>query len=282
VVVIALDPAQFSGSISEIISELPLFLQTVQTVFYIFLVLFFGSIAVTGFRVYAPFWKRFLLRLVFGLLALFSGIAIRGLIPLPGLIFIKLMQLDIILGGIIASVVFAISLLLISRTVSAEDTLKRAIDGLYDKLKKEQSRHKPDNALKSPHFIAGVLIIVAMLLFSAANFTGLPSMQENVLSTFGISPEDWGEISKLASSMQSEGCSEVTGVLLRHKDDLQDILTGSYENPSLESLMSNEAGEEVLALQRGEAEGVVFVLGVTASGTTCVGTENRVCFCQKA
>lgn len=284
----ALDPAQMAASLSGIVENLPELLQTVQIITYVLLALFFGSIVVLGFRVYAPFWKKLLLRVGFGFLSLFSGIAISPFVPVQDNIIARMMQLDIIIGGVVSSVIFAISLFLISNGLSSVDTLRRAIERLHERLRKEQAKPKPKNKLSSPYFLAGIVLIALFLLFSAANFRGIPSMEQNILSEFGITAEDLASISDIAGDIQTslpEGTEKITNecmdaslLLTKNTDKLGD-LQEPYDNPQMKKSMEDASGETVISITSGQIEGTAIVIGITDAGSVCLATPNELCFC---
>lgn len=283
----AINPAQIGASLNEIVAGLPVLLQVMQIVTMVFFVLFFGSIVMFGFRAYASFWKKLGLRLLFGIFALFSGAAIRNMLPLPDSIFVNLIQLDMILAGLISSIIFAISLFLLSRALSSEKSIKKAITRLEEKLSNERSIKRPKNPAKNIWFIAGIVIMAAFLIFSAFNYTGLPNMEDNIMGTFGITQEDLESLSDLANDPNSiistdldlsSECLDALVVMSKHVNDFNSLLV-DYNEPVLRAAMQAEAGEDIAMFKQGIIEGVDVVLGVAMSGTTCVGTGNEVCKC---
>jgi len=287
----AIDPAQMAASLSEIVANLPVILDTLQTVTYILLVLFFGSIAVMGFRIYAPFWKKLLVRLLFGVLSLFSGAAIAGFMPLPDNIIIKLIQLDVVVGGIVASVIFAVSLFILCKGLSSEETLKKAIERLQNALKKEQLRHRlrPKKTMSDPYFLAGVVIIVLFLLFSAFNFTGFPSFQESLMSTLGMTPDDFESLSNVLDTVKDtdlpEGiadmpgdCYELISALGRSPESMTEL--SDYTNQQLKSAIEQGTGDTVVDMKHTAVEGNTVVIAITGTGKTCIATETDLCICR--
>ncbi|MFC2143869.1 hypothetical protein ACFLQO_00700 [Candidatus Aenigmatarchaeota archaeon] len=102
--------------------DLPQILNGMQIVFYIVLILGFGSIIVKGYRGYAHFAIKMLMRLGFGFVALVCGIGISGIIPaFSNNAFYTIIQSMIInpfLGIIISTIVLTISLYMISHNAS--------------------------------------------------------------------------------------------------------------------------------------------------------------------
>lgn len=285
VVGIAIDPSQMLS----LVSNLPSILNTVQWVTYVFLVLFLGSVAIVGFRIYTTFGRRMLLRIVFGIFSLVSGIALRSFMPLPDFFLIKMLQLDMLFAGFVLSIVFAVSLFLLSRSMSAEKTLKRQIEKLGEMLKKEKSRKMPGNPAKSPYFFAGMLIIVVVLGFAAINFRGMPSMMDNILSSLGISQSDFDSLKGLAGAggtglpgdmaSMPEGCVSVLAAISSHQDDLTGLLS-DYEDQQLKARIEQGAGESVAMMKRADIEGTGVVLAITSSGKACIATSQDLCMCK--
>jgi len=289
VVEIAINPAQMAASLSDIIANLPSILDTLQTISYLLLVFFFGSIAIIGFRIYAPFWKRLILRVVFGCLSLFSGVAIARFMPLPDNIIIKLMQADVLAGGIVAAIIFAVALFILSKALSSEETLKKAIAKLQNRLRKELSKPKPKNGFSSPYFLAGVVIIALFLLFSAFNFTGFPSLQEELLSAFGMTEDDFELLENVLQNVKGinmpdgiadmpGSCYELLGSVGSNPDSMGQLT--DYSNPDLKSLIEQETGEDVIDMKRTYVDGDSVIVTITSEGNTCLSTETELCVCN--
>jgi hypothetical protein len=285
----AIDPAQMAASLSEIVANLPVILDTLQTVTYVLLIFFFGSIAILGFRIYAPFWKKILIRVLFGALSLFSGVAIAGFMPLPDNILIELIQLDVLVGGVVASIIFAVSLFILCKAISSEETLKRAIEKMQNALKKEQSRPKPKNGFSNPYFLAGVVIIALFLIFSAANFTGFPSFQESLMSTMGMTPDDFESLGTVLDNVKDvempEGlaempneCYDLLSAVGRSPESMNEL--SDYTNQQLKTVIEQGAGDTVVDMKHTAVEGSTVVIAITQTGKTCIATETDLCICR--
>jgi len=267
-----------------VVSSIPQMLEMMQIAVYVAVILLAGSVAVLGFRIYAPFWKRMALRLVFGILALFSGIGLIGMLPIPDSLIFRMLQLDLWLGSMLAAIIFAIGLLLLSRSLSSEETLKRSIEDLQERLNRERHKHRPDHAFKSPFFIAGLLVIVALLIFAASNFRDMPSMKDDLLSTFGLTQEDLEALGATGSnSMASVGdmpssCFSVLSVAAAYQDEMATGLQ-EYANPNLVSIIESETGSKVTRLMMADVRGTVIVVAMMDSGETCLATETEFCTC---
>ncbi|RLI97485.1 MAG: hypothetical protein DRO99_02980 [Candidatus Aenigmatarchaeota archaeon] len=289
------DAAGMVATVSELLANLPSIMQGIQVVSYIFLVLFFGSIAVIGYRAYAPFWKRLALRIVFGFFSLFAAVSLVKHMPLFKDGIFKIMQLDMLATGVLASVVFAAGLVLLSRYIPSAPGIKKQINKLEERLQREQSRGEPKSMILNPFTIAGVVVILGLIGFSAMSFRGFPNFQQEVLSEFGITPEDLQMISSAMGGISSDGldglipgdsisddCGTVANLIIKHQDQLSSIISnGDYANPTIRDSIEQETGETVSSLKFGDIEGTRVVIGMTDGGTMCISTEQEVCFCQK-
>lgn len=119
------------ASILGLLEMLPQLLNILQIIVYVILAWFFGSIALKGLRKHLIIPFRIVLSFCVGLLCLVFGVVLSGyLFFLQGSIF-SLFQLDITIGGLIASFILAIAFYLISRGVERTDHKT-----LINKLKK--------------------------------------------------------------------------------------------------------------------------------------------------
>jgi len=94
------------------ISGIIAFLPYLQIFWYIMLSLFFGSIALMGYRGFLPSWLKWLTKVGIGFLCVICGLGMAALIPLMSLL--EAMQLDMLIGGIVAGIIFAVSINIIS------------------------------------------------------------------------------------------------------------------------------------------------------------------------
>ena len=83
-----------------IVSQLPEIFLLADVLFYVFTTLFFGSIAVRGYRGMMHFLPHFGLRVLTGVIAIVGGVAIRGFFPDLGTGFFQLFRADVIVGGL--------------------------------------------------------------------------------------------------------------------------------------------------------------------------------------
>ena len=280
----AIDPSQLAGTISELIKNLPFILQATQIVTYIFLVLFFGSIAVTGCRGMIPFWKNLLFRVVFGFLSLVCGISLAGFVPISqGLL--RLFQMPMLIAGLISSVVFAAGLYAIHLRIPKSEIIKARIKKLEEKLgkigEKEPQKQKP----LQPVTVAGTLMIVVLLLFALINFRGFPSYSDEIYSFFGFSPEDMqsigGALGGFEGFSETGACAELLGAIAQNTSALADPgIWETYVNNGLKSQMESEAGAAIQGLQKTELGGETVIIGIVNATSYCIATESEVCYCK--
>ena len=114
--------SQLLSNLPALIANLPAIMETVQIVFYIFLILTFGSLVLKGYRGFLPWWQSLLIRLGTGSLSLIGGISIGNYITFFNSLELQLLQLHIIMGGFIAASILLISFyFLTSGTSKAEE-----------------------------------------------------------------------------------------------------------------------------------------------------------------
>lgn len=114
------EPLGALGMVTQLLGSLPMLLMLSQLVAYVFMIVFFGGIAVKGFRKHLSFFSKFALAIPIGLLCLIGGIALSNFIAIPGLSsgIMKLLQLDLLIGGVVSAAVFAAALYMMTRRMS--------------------------------------------------------------------------------------------------------------------------------------------------------------------
>jgi len=112
----AIDP-----SILSLFELLPQILSIVQVIIYIILAWVFGSIALKGLKKHLIFPVRMVLRFCVGFLCIVCGIVISGYIPFIQDPLLKLFQIDLTIGSLISSLLFALSFYLITRKFERTD-----------------------------------------------------------------------------------------------------------------------------------------------------------------
>ena len=281
-----IDPARLAGTLSEIVTNLPFILQATQIIVYIFLILFLGSIAIVGYRGFLSFWKRLLLRIIFGFLCLISAVSLADFIPFFNQGIYQLFHISMLVAGILSSIVFAFSLYIISMRIPRSEAIKARIRELEEKLDKIKDKKPPEHRFFNPFAIVGTLIIVVFLLFVLINFHGFPSFSQDIYSFFGFSQEDMENIGSMLGDIEGfqdiEGCNEIMNVLSQNADLLTDPnVWETYINYDLQAKMKSETGADIAGLQKAEQNGTAIILGIVNATSYCIATENDICYCKK-
>jgi hypothetical protein len=264
----------------ELITNLPLFMQAVQIVAYVFFVLFYGMIASWGFRVYLGFWKGILLRIGLGVVCLVSGIALSVFMPFnEGLL--ALLQMNMFVAGIISSVVLAVALFLATTKFSNAKGIQREIEGLQHRLEKERNKKPAGEAAKSPATIAGIIIVAVFMGFVLLNFRGFPDLGKEVFSMVGLTDEDLQSMKEQFGQYANMGqeCRDIINFVSNNSAN-QIIQVLPYQNETLKVKMEQMAGAGLAEMSRMDAEGRTMVIGKMDDGKTCFGTETESCICQ--
>ena len=161
------------ADIAGLLGMLPQLVAVSQYVFIIFSVLFFGSIAVRGAPV--EWYLRWVLRVGLGAVALAAAYGLSAFVPdvLP---FMRLLNIDVLVTGVAASLVLAAGLYLITRTM---DTTAR----IEEKIRKLEKQKQKGSGLRTPSAIAGVVLIVVVIVLAALTFKGITNPTADLLDT---------------------------------------------------------------------------------------------------
>lgn len=270
-------------SASIILNQLPELLFISDIAFYFFGSLFFGSIAIKGFRGYLHPLPHFGLRALLGFLCLLGGLGLRGFFAFLNSGIYQLFSIDILAGSIVLSGLLCVSLYLVSfRLLNIQALTKRASD-IQERIKK--AKKIPHNKLgwKDPLKIAGIALIIAITAFSLLSFRGFPRTSENFLNFMGLSPADLEELTKQAENIQQmeknlpEGCVSPFSIMQTKGFDFSKL--PSYDNPSLKTLIQKQASSPVLDMRKTSFEGNTFIIALTENSQACSATETQVCSC---
>ena len=254
-------------SISELMAVLPELLFTVQIIMYVFLILFFGSISILGLRTYFNWIFRLLIRIGIGFLALITGIAMSSMLPFFKDGIWALMQADLIVGGLITSIILGIALFLITFDYVNIPKLEKTIENLRSRLHEAKSKRP---AQKSKYVRVGGLIFMALfLVISLLNFQGFPDINDRISDTFGFA----------IGNLESE-CRVISALVLENQEEISQNLV-LYENAVLERSIENRAGSPVLQMFSTDIEGRTIILAITEDEQNCVATETEVCVCGR-
>ncbi len=269
--------------------DLPQILNGMQIVFYIVLILGFGSIIVKGYRGYAHFAIRMLMRLGFGFVALVCGIGISGIIPaFSDNTFYMMIQSMIInpsLGIIISTIVLTISLYMISHNIFNVPGIRKQIEKLQNKLKKaEEIASRGINRL-NPVRIGGIAILVIFLIVSLINFQGFPSMGDDLFSFIGLTPEDVEDLTGYMDDMglggdAPEGCVPTLTLIEANLEDFMASRLPVSGDQAVKSMIESGSGMNMVMVYQVTHDQRNFFLGISGDGSNvCSATHDTFCGC---
>lgn len=193
------------GEMAGLLQNLPEIMFWAQIAIYIFLIFFFGSIAMKGYKGYLQGKLHLLLRIGSGFVCLVTGIGLSSFLPFVSEnMILKISQIDLIIGGAISSIVLLVSLYIITLRFPRSAVIKKNIEALEKKLAKTKDR-PPSPRKIDPFMIIGAVIIIVFLIISLMNFRGFPNMTEDMLSQLGITPEELSQMGDLLGGTGGSG-----------------------------------------------------------------------------
>ncbi len=303
------DPSSL-GAMAGLIQNLPAIMPWMQAVIYIFLILFFGSIAIRGYKGYLSGLIHFLLRVGSGFVCLVTGIGLSSLLPIVSEnTILKITQVDLIIGGIISSIVLLISLYIITLRFPRTLVVKKRIEKLQEKLAKTKDR-RPSSRRVDPLMIIGAVIIIVFLAVSLMNFRGFPDITSDLFSQFGITPEEFSQLGGMLGGLeggtggtgglegllpegmvieggkplteQSQACMSAMLAMAPIQDQLQDpefLMSHSYSNNAIKSMIERESGKKVLQMVLVREGGRDVIIAWTEGMFSCIATSSELCLC---
>lgn len=297
------------GEMAGLLQNLPEIMFWAQIVIYIFLIFFFGSIAMKGYKGYLQGKLHLLLRIGSGFVCLVTGIGLSSFLPLVSEnMILKIAQIDLIIGGVISSIVLLVSLYIITLRFPRSIVINKEIEALRQKLAKTKDR-PPSPGKIDPFMIIGVVIIIVFLIISLMNFRGFPNMTEDMLSQLGITPEELGQMGDLLEGTGSNGglegllpegmvieggkpldqqspeCMSAMLAMVPIQDQLQDpefLMSHMYSNQAVESMIERESGKTVIQMFRVTEGGSDIIIAVTEDMFSCTATLTELCLCAGA
>ena len=185
--------------ITGVLENLPEILFYIQSLTFLFLILFFGRLSITGYRSYIPAWLRLSLKPALGFISLLASFFLSSLLTadlfLPGM---DALQIDTVGAGIATSLLLMLSMFLISRNIPNTSGVQKAIESLSSRL--ERAR-KSKNSILNPTALAGLVIILALAATSFFTFPGYPNLADKIYSEMGTTPEEIDSLLSLASNV---------------------------------------------------------------------------------
>jgi hypothetical protein len=274
-----------AGTAAAIFQMLPTLLAVTNIIVYIVAILFFGSIAAKGWRGYMAWPKKLGLRVLLGAVCVITGVAITPLLRLDNPM-IKLLQLDMIAGMLIATIVLFAALKLMTLNVPYSMVLKERIAHLQSRLEKRKDKEAemPKNRLKSPTTIAGIVVFIAFIVFAMMNFHGLPDTKTNLLQSMGLSEADFAKITDAMNAFQNSPLGNMSAGCLASLQEMQGK-PSLYENPPayandvLKAEIASKAGQNVAGLYKIDSNGRSLVIALLENGKQCYATTTEFCMC---
>lgn len=265
------------GSLSGIFQMLPMIFSLMQPLIYVLAILFFGSIAVLGYRGYLTGVKHFLLRLLLGAICVVTGTSIAPLLRIENPL-LKLAQLDTFAGMLSSSVILLFSMRLMTLNVPYSTVLREKIRRLQEKLERRQDKDAkiPENRIKNPATIIGLIIFIGFIAFSLFNFHGFPDMQQSIFSALGISESD---MNKISQAMSQYACVSVVQEVGKNESLMANYNQYVYTNPNTKSMIERGSNDTVSEMYRLESNGKVLIISALSSGRKCYSTETEICTC---
>jgi len=109
------------AGILEMLEFLPQLLTFAQMSFYLLMAWFFGSMAFKGLKTHVSFPIKIFASLAVGFICLIVGISFSNYLPFSEEPIFELLQIDLLAGGLISSVMFAIAFYMITRKTERAD-----------------------------------------------------------------------------------------------------------------------------------------------------------------
>jgi len=260
----------------DLLRSLPEIVQVVQIITYFFFVLFLGSIAMKGYRGYANLIIATGARIGLGFAALLAGVTLSGVIPFLNEGLYKTFQINMIVFGVISSVILLVFVRMITFNIFDIQGMKNKIKYLQEKLSKVQNI----NGKKlHPISIAGIALLAGFIAFSFIFFQGFP----NIIKDMGLNPEDLNsmadEIEDLVAATNNlpPGC--VSLITLARELGADGLTTTPHQDAQVQALMESGSGSVVQDLYLVRYGNKDIFVGVTMKDQICSVTQGQFCEC---
>lgn len=301
------DPSSFGALLGILQPEIMLL---ANIVIYIALILFFGSIAILGYKGYLSGLMHFLLRMGSGFICTVTGIGIAPFLPIVNEPIWRMSLMDVVIGGIISSIVLLISFYIITLRFSRSTIINKKIEVLKERLAK--TRERPPSPRKlDPFKITGAVIFLAFLAISLMNFTGFPTMNDRIFSQLGITPEQLSQLAGLLGggtvgtnntggglggllpegvvieggkplNEQSQECMSAMLTLAGMRAQLENpefLMNYTYSNAAIKSMIEGESGKTVVQMFRFTGGGKEVIMAITDDMFSCTAIPTELCLC---
>lgn len=274
-----------------LLRDMPLIMDLMQAVGYVFLSLFFGSIAIKGYRGYINTWVKFGARLGVGFFSLVIGLSIANFIPLiSDNVFIVLLQRDlfnVMIGGFIASFLMLGAIYLVTHNIFDLERMKLYLNKFEDKVKKAEQIKRDEGKntfaqkVMDPYRLAGIVFVVVLMVFTLFTFRGFPNTNENMLSALGLNQSDIDELLKSLGGEENlpPGCVSLFTLLQEHGDDVIGSGLTQTTDTNARDLVSAQ-GHEPITMYELVYNGDNYILAVTSDSHMCHIREGILCGCM--
>lgn len=269
-------------ALAGMVSQLPEILFFVDIIFYIFSILFFGSIVTKGFRGYLHPLVHLGLRIGMGFISIIGGISLSWLFPSLSEGFFQFMRASILAGSLVSSIILAIGLYLVTFRMINVKALNKMIENIKKKI--ASAKKNPNKrGLKDPIKLAGVAIILGFLIYSLITFNGFPSISDDITELTGISLD---EIKNLGGQLEDigggegdlpDGCMSMISILTKTGPDLTKLTASNDEG--IKKIIEDNSGSTVVDLRIADIEGETYYIAITQESKICSSTNNIFCSC---
>lgn len=242
---------------------------------YVILLLFFGYISLIGYRGYLKRWQRLVLTISSGAVCLFGAIWLSPLIPFLDNLFMQVALMDVVIGGLISSVIMLAIFYIISFRFSRIRVIKKKVEKLQAELDSTRDR-VPSSMAVDPLIIVGIIIAAVFIGFSIANFTGFPTLTERLFAQTNLTFEG------RPITDQSQNCIEAMASLVSIQGQIQDpqfLMDHLYENEDVKSVIEGESGKTVTQMLRITEGGREVIIALTDDEYSCLATPDELCTC---
>ena len=281
--------------------SLPVVLPLLQILVHISLAVFlFGWIVELGLVTRYPWHHRILIRLGGGFLALFCGIALSPYIVFSDTRIVQsvmeMLQFDVTVAGVLASVVIGLGIFLMSLNVydirGLEKEREKMRKGLEKAEKKEREQAKP--LFVRPSMIAGVLVIAVMIATAVMGYRSVPNMAtvaDQALLDMGLSRVSL--ISQMKSFMAQakvfdkltntsslpEGCPSLSDVMLENIDRIKNGSIDYRYDESAKRHIEDSSNASVVMIFSADYKGKKVTMAVMSNNELCSATAEKFCEC---
>jgi len=230
--------------------------------------MFFGSIALNGYRGYLGGWVKWPAKLGIGALGLVAGIGVGAFVPVA-FPFASFVQMFI--GGIIAGITLAVAIYILSyRMPGLIESHQGRIRHYQERLRALESGG-PLKAI-TPLRITGMAVLIALVVFGLLNFGGFVTLENEASALIG-------DMIGIDIDMEdiSADCQAMMNTLYANINALSSAMPSPYNDPALQTAMEQGCGESITGLFIYNLETPVVVGTTSNSNIMCLATQTDFC-----